>query len=70
MIQNCTSVFLSHTVLSSQESVRQHTVGSATHAVSAVISAVCCFMKMGPYEDRNIHQAENGFFHHNVERTK
>lgn len=54
--------FLSHTILSSQEWVQQHTVGSATHAVSAVLSAVRCFMKMGPSEDRNIHQAENGVF--------
>lgn len=58
----CFFFFLSHTILSSQEAVQQHTVGSATHAVSAVISAARCFMKMGPSEDRNIHQAENGFF--------
>lgn len=62
MIQNCTFVFLSHTILSSQESVQQYTVGSATHAVSAVISAVHGFMEMGPSEDRNVDQAESGFF--------
>ena len=54
--------FLSHMILSSQESVQLHTVGSAKHAVSAVIRAVHYFMKMESSGDRNVNQAESGFF--------
>lgn len=54
--------FLSHMTLSSQESVQQHTVGSAKHAVSAVIWAVHGFMKMESPGDRNVDQTESGFF--------
>lgn len=41
---------------------QQHTVDALTYAVCAVIRTVHCLVKMEQCEDRNIEQAEGGFF--------
>lgn len=42
--------------------MQQRTVGAVTHALYAIIREVQCSVEMDQYEDRNIDQAEGGFF--------